>query len=173
MLYNNWFRPGIEGLKLYSQIHGNNANQIIHGIGMPIVAYAVFGLSNFHVNTSFTFIIYFAYFIYYSTFDTLGALFSLLLYFPSIYCSIQEYYDIVHYYKNGYNSFIFENKQLKMTKYYINIFWASVVFQELIGHFVYERANSDLLQLPNSITQAPLFASRALLHNLFNLPLIN
>ena len=166
------FRPGLEGLKLYSQIHGNNTNQIIHALGMPVVAYAIFGLSNLHLNTASSILIYLFYFFYYASFDIIGSFCSLLLFFPSLCSSMIEYYDFQHYYDLKYNTFIYDNKKLKMTKYYIKMFLLSVVIQEFVGHFIYEKINSDLFQLPNSITQAPLFATRALLHNLFNLPLI-
>jgi len=169
---SNYFRPGLAGLQLYSQIHHNTVNQVIHGLGMPFVGYAVFGLANLlSSNNRAGLIIYLSYFLYYLQFDLIGSFYALLIYLIPLAISFYDYQIIQFYYPNT----IKPSYQLIKSEYlafYAKIFALSILIQEGIGHFCYERFNSDLYQLPNSISQAPLFGTRALMHNWLNYPLL-
>lgn len=164
----NYFRPGIDGLKLYSQIHHNQVNQLLHAFGMPVVGYAFFGLMNL-VSVKLSYLAFVSYFMYYLTFDPFGAIVSLVIYTQALNLSVQNYTDLIDYYGN---SKVFEKFKHEYAMFYVKLFCLSIFVQEFIGHLIYERISSDLLQLPNSITQAPLFATRAMLHNFIGMSLI-
>jgi len=177
------FRSGRAGLELYTEIHQNNTNQIIHGLGMPFVGYAIFGLANFFCASPLaSLLIYFSYFIYYLTFDVPGAMFSLVIYYPVLMQSISDWLDLDFYYGQDYvpttellpasNYLIYAEQRRKYCVFYIQLFCLSVFIQEGLGHFFYEVINSDLYQLPNSMSQAPLFGTRALMHNWLNYSLL-
>lgn len=165
---------GTDALVLYSEMHQSTMNQIIHGLGMPFVAYGVFGgfpiLMTFLLRhpdyqikyawDAIRWTIYFGYVLYYMTFDMIGAFFcAILFFFPLAKAKDMQRSLSVTEYKYAFWHFL-------------SVLVASILVQEGIGHTFFEGANSDLWQLPNSINISPLFGTRALMHNFLGFDLI-
>jgi uncharacterized membrane protein YGL010W len=169
---------GRESLALYADMHHNWVNQIIHGVGMPFVGYAVFGgvpliynrlrrklgLRLYCSANQLRVAIYLSYLIYYWSFDLIGAIVTGLTYLPLFVLADFEYNGIPGLRLGGLIEWM-------MIWFYILVLVVSIGFQEGVGHSLYEETNSILIQLPNSILIAPLFGTRALLHNIFGLSL--
>lgn len=181
---------GTDALKLYSEIHQSPVNQIIHGLGMPFVGYAVFmwvplilyRLYNYMVQDLSTtipiwvlnirtipvllfnirFALYILYVTYYFCFDPVGAIVTQLIYLVPFYLATKRIHHDANVHEHS-SSLIVQN---------IGIMALSIFVQEGIGHAFFEHVNSDLWQLPNSISIAPLFGTRALLHNFLGFRLI-
>ena len=159
---------GTDALTLYAEIHQSTVNQIIHGLGMPFVGYAIFGgvplllakFRDFRDRSLFIhlcqFAIYFFYVIYYSTFDRTGSLTTAMIYAIPLVCAMEDFVG------KKYGRGLF---------HYIKVLAASIFIQEGVGHLLFEHKSSDLWQLPNSIAIAPLFGVRCILHNFFGQPL--
>ncbi len=144
---------GQDSYNLYAEIHQNDYNQLIHGLFMPGVAYGIFlGLPAIFnqkgmVAHKLQYAIYLAYALYYVTFDHMGALFSVLLYYPFMWLASNEYKTM------------YDRKKLIIKA--IFVMFVSLVIQEGIGHTFFEDTNSHLEDLPNSILIAPLFGARS------------
>lgn len=164
MLLCDWriFCFGRQSLELYAEIHQTTGNQLIHGLGMPIVGYGVFGgipllLSNKRFDQEvLRLFIYCAYIVYYwwGCNDWVGAFVTAATYLPALH------YASTHV-EDGVGVLGFTMAAL-----------GSIAVQEIVGHGMYERVASDLWQLPNSIAIAPLFGTRALMHVFFGAPLV-
>lgn len=169
---------GRESLALYAEMHHNHMNQVIHGMGMPFVGYAVFGGVPLIYNrvkrllglespvnaTQLRTSIFLAYIIYYWSFDTIGAIVTAGTYLPFLILANKEYNGIPGLTKGGLIEWM-------MIWFYIMVMTLAIGIQEGIGHSLYEKRNSFLLQLPNSVLIAPLFGTRAILHNFFGFDL--
>ena len=144
------------GYDLYAEIHQSYLNQLIHGLFMPVLIYGVYvslpALLGRTGNNAWyaSMYLYWAYFAYYMGFDPVGAVLSAILYAPGLYLSSKRFYYPEQRWRN----------------FAIGLVWifSAVGVQELVGHTLCEEVNSDLLQLHNSITIAPIFGARCLFH---------
>ena len=144
------------GYDLYAEIHQTYGNQLMHGLFMPFVVYGTFigipALFNIYPMSSniMQIGIYMSYMLYYLTFDPVGAVFSLILYYPALIASLR--YDYT--------------PQMRWLNVAKGLAWilGAVAIQEGIGHTLFEHTNSDIWQLPNSILIAPIFGARCFFH---------
>lgn len=145
----------VAGYELYSQIHQNYWNRLVHTVGMPFAVYgflrgapALIGFTGNDANMLQLAIFYF-YIFYYMSWDFTGAVLTAMLFYPSIYFAFSHKYKLNTEYQNiimGFGTMIL-----------------ALLFQEIIGHCYFEESNSILIQIPNNILIAPIFAARSLL----------
>lgn len=178
------FCYGVEGLKLYAEIHQNTANQLIHGLFMPLVGYAFMGgfpilisllrreqlVSRDRLLLRMVFI-FCLYALYYATFDMPGTLATVAIYYWVLPFITYKYSSVM---KIGLDSVrIVEYQHFpNLFTHFVGALCIAIFIQEGIGHRFGEEIHSDLWQLPNSISIAPLFGTRALMHNFFGWPLV-
>ena len=152
------FRYGNAGYELYHQIHNSLANQIVHAIGMPFVVYGVLKMlgavfaNNKKTANIIQFSVYLIFLTYYVTFDPIGALVCGVLYGFMLE-------KIVADTKYSYSTFSGRFKHFTRGFVY---FVAALLIQEFVGHSYFEENSSNLWEIPNSITIAPLFGANSL-----------
>jgi uncharacterized membrane protein YGL010W len=143
------------GYDLYAEIHNDPTNRLVHGIFMPFLVYGfLYGLpALLRLGTrsahALQVVIFYTYNIYYYTFDSIGASLTTVIYFLPTYAAL----------RHNYRPTMWRQDLL----YGAMWLFGAVGIQELFGHTLFEQINSDLLQLPNSIVNAPLFGARALI----------
>lgn len=145
---DKWITEG--GLYTYAEIHNNDANIIMHVLGMPFVMYGCFrGIpSLFYMNKEQ--MIFFArsimstYILYYSFINWKYGFISYILGMPIYTLSIK------HYKPNNGN-----------TLRCILIIFTALYFQEVCGHTLFENVNSrmEIKYISNAILYAPLFCN--------------
>lgn len=147
---------GIEGYHLYAELHQNYYNKLIHGCFMPGVVYgtlcglpALLNLRSIDAH-KFQLLLYVIYALYYMSFDLVGMLLTGLYYSPWLFLSLRQKYKIHNRWPLVYQGLI--------------IVIYALLIQELIGHTLFEKVNSDPTQVLNSILIAPLFGSNSIFH---------
>lgn len=150
------FRYGECGYWLYYELHTNQYNAIVHAIGMHAVVFGallmVSALFKNNIRTSVPVIIYAAYIAYYMRF-AVDASWTMIYFMPALLYAVHVL--------DKYND-------QPLSLYGLAVMSTSILLQELIGHIMFEEAMSELEQIPNSISIAPLFASRSALKILQN-----
>lgn len=138
-----------EGLDVYSEIHKNDANILVHVIFMPLVAYSILrGIpSLLNLNKKYMIhmvnLIHLAYVLYYFTFDQFNAISMAILYSPVLMLAKRDY-------QRGLKNFM---------KCFM-ILATTLVIQEVLGHSIYEKTNSRPGKyIINAIMYAPIFSA--------------
>lgn len=144
------FRFGRAGYDLYAEIHQDYYNQWLHGLFMPGVVFGTLlglpSIFNLRVHNAYALqtIIVAMFFTYYSLFDYKGA----------ILCLLHNWVG----WQLAQNFYVWYPR-VKNLMIAGGTFVVCLFIQEAIGHTFYEKINSDLWQIPNSISMAALFGS--------------
>jgi len=160
-----YFNPTLEGYNTFRVFHSECINGLIHTVGMPIATIGlflfVFGLLN--RNFSWTRVIQHTmlglFTILWSQYDLVGSILTYLLYYLVFKLVLEK---IMLYYQHRKSNFWFLTVGTLLLA-------GAVLFQEFIGHSLFEGHNSHLREVFNSIFHAPLYGVNCLRYIVFGI----
>lgn len=135
----------------YGEVHKKELNIWMHIVGMPFTVYgillwlpAIFQLSyaSAHILQNMIYIMYIG---HYMTFDVPVALFTSVMYAPSLYFAHDSYFL--------WQSALWEGLGVSTT---------ALIFQEALGHYLSGDPQSRIEAVPNAIVYAVYFSAKSL-----------
>lgn len=152
---------------IYLDMHHSVANRYIHGLGMPFVVIAVFMAmclfcTNAHQLVNLNLFLMAIYFVHYLTFDYVGAVLTLMFYFPIVFILHKLFIPRLTGIQFGNEPFSSKQKKRMVTVAILMFSISLFVFQEGIGHTFFEQQNSNVWVFPTSVVISPLFGFRSL-----------
>ncbi len=162
-------RIGNDGVDYYGEIHTTSLNSYCHSLGMPFVAYGLFtsvpmlfqSNYNHHYYINIQRFLYIAFTTHYLTIDLpIGALTGALYAIPTYYSNkkVEQTFSIVCYSDNPNAKDIYLYFRMNCAIYGAMITIISLVFQEIIGHWISGDQLSRLEAIPNAILYAAYFS---------------